>query len=477
MEARKETYSRIRRLNTEDLRENESKYEVIMKDGIKFLNEEELTDIKGVISRTLKGAFANNQNAQDILIFEGEKPEIRVKGRWKILEECPKWEQKHFNYFLFNMSMISTQSRTGKYHIGEEIVRKDKGDIVGKSKVDYEKEKVDIRSNQIGKRILDKQFFTSLMRDRGGSYDYSLNMGDKILRCHVYSVYGSGDREEVAGLAIRVVPKKIPKTRELNLPDKLEEITNSKGGLFLVSGRTGDGKSTTVASIVNKFNRDQNERRVITVVEDPIEFVHKSQNARIIQRRVGENVPSYERATNDSLRESSDIVVLGELRSGEEMSNALRLAEVGKLVIATIHANSVPHTVDRFVGEFLNEQEQYRTRLLENLLGILHQNLIVYEEEQFPLSSLLFINDEDSRRELRKGKITREVIIDTMKDKNKKWSVSREDWYEEKLDKAVTIQDDINNGKLNREDLEEHEKKLLKLLNEDAKEVILGECR
>src|SRR5699024_11714640 len=108
-------------------------------------------------------------------------------------------------------------------------------------------------------------------------------------------------------------------------------------------------------------------RRVITVIEDPIEFVHKSQNARIIQRRVGDNVPSYERATNDSLRESSDVVVLGELRSGEEMSNALRLAEVGKFVIATIHANSVPHTVDRLVGEFLNEQEHYRTRLLENL--------------------------------------------------------------------------------------------------------------
>src|SRR5699024_2224341 len=338
---------------------------------------------------------------------------------WQILESCDKWEQDHFNYFLFNMSNISTKNRDGKYYIGEEIVDKKQGNLLGKSKVEYAEGKIDIRSERFkqsykGDRVLDTQFFTELMRVRGGSYDYSLSMGDKILRCHVYSVYGSGGKEEAAGLAIRVVPKRIPKIHELNLPKKMEDIKSSKGGLFLVSGRTGDGKSTTVASIVNKFNRDNDLRRVITVIEDPIEFVHKSQNARIIQRRVGDNVPSYERATNDSLRESSDVVVLGELRSGEEMSNALRLAEVGKFVIATIHANSVPHTVDRFVGEFLNEQEQYRTRLLENLFGILHQNLIVYEGEQYPMSSLLYIDDEEYRKELRKGKFTRETITSLM---------------------------------------------------------------
>src|SRR5699024_1654474 len=218
-------------------------------------------------------------------------------------------------------------------------------------------------------------------------------------------------------------------------------------------------------------------RRVITVIEDPIEFVHKSQNARIIQRRVGDNVPSYERATNDSLRESSDVVVLGELRSGEEMSNAVRLAEVRKFVIATIHANSVPHTVDRFVGEFLNEQEQYRTRLLENLFGILHQNLIVYEGEQYPMSSLLYIDNEEYRKELRKGKFTRETITSLMNNKEKDWLVSREDWYEEKLNKAVELQDKIDKEELQKESLEEHEIKLLNLLNDDAKEVILGDYR
>src|SRR5699024_11822607 len=94
------------------------------------LQDTELKNIKNVIGSVLKSAFTENHEAQDILLFEGEKPEIKVKGRWQILESCDKWEQDHFNYFLFNMSNISTKNRDGKYYIGEEIVDKKQGNLL-----------------------------------------------------------------------------------------------------------------------------------------------------------------------------------------------------------------------------------------------------------------------------------------------------------------------------------------------------------
>lgn len=477
---RRGTYSRIKKINKKYQEENTNIYEVIRKGGIHYLPEDELKSILGVIRETLSESFKEGYEAQDILLYEGEKPEIRVKGQWQVLEECKRWELNHFNYFLFNMAQLSTKNRNGRYHIGEETVKNKKGQLVGTPKIEYTEDKVNIRSkrsiNRYGNRFLDTLFFMELMKERGGSYDFSLSMGEHILRCHVFSGYGTGERQESVGLTIRVIPKRIPKTHELNLPNKLEEITNKDGGLFLVSGRTGDGKSTTVASIINKFNHDQRKRRVITVIEDPIEFVHKSQNAKIIQRRIGDNVPSYERATDDSLRESSDIVVLGELRNKEEISNALRLAEVGKLVIATIHANSVADTVDRFIGEFSNEQEQYRRRMLENLLGILHQNLIVYRGEQFPLSSMIMLEDEEARRELRNGRFTRDYLSGLIEGNDEKdWAVSQQDWFSEKEKRARNIQERIDNGELSEVDVSDHDKKLLNLLYGSAREVILGD--
>lgn len=480
MRTKKGTHSRLWKLrDAERERQGQDTYEVIRKDGIRFLKEEVKRGIKRTIGETLRESFKENYEAQDILLFEGEKPEIKVKGIWQVLEQCSVWEQEHFNYFLFNMANMSTKDRDGVYHIGKEYVTRT-GGRRGTSKIDYLENKVDIRSRKFieeynGDNLLDTKFFHDLMQERGGSYDFSLSYGNYILRCHIYSVFGSGDREVIAGLAIRAVPKRIPKLKELNLPDKLEDITEGKGGLFLVSGRTGDGKSTTVASLVNKYNKYQSKRHVITIIEDPIEFVHKSQNARIIQRRVGENVPSYARATNDSLRESSDVVVLGELRTKEEISNALRLAEVGKLVIATIHANSVAHTIDRFVGEFANETEHYRSRMLENLLGILHQNLIVYNGEQFPVSSMLFIGDDETRKTLREGNFSREVIAKLLDESDYDWAISQKDWFEERYLYALDLKDKLDSGEMSELELEDYQESLLKLLDEDARQIILGE--
>lgn len=480
MENEKGSYSRIREIkDTKGREENEKIYEVIRKSGIRYMSEQELQDILSVIQETLTEAFKEGNEAQDILLYEGEKPEIRVKGKWQILEQCRHWNLDHFNYFLFNMSQISTKDRDGRYFIGEEVLKSKEGKLLGKPVIEYVEDRINIRSKRVlskyGNRFLDRNFFSDLMRERGSSYDFSLSKGEHILRCHVYSVYGVGERQEAVGLAIRVVPKEIPKLHELNLTKKLEEIIDRDSGLFLVSGLTGVGKTTTIASLVNLINHDQRKRKIVTIIDDPIEFIHKSQNARIVQRRLGDNVPSYERATEDSLRESSDIVVLGEIKTKDEIANSLRLAETGKLVIASIHAQSLPDTAERFVGAFPDEMDQYRRRLLENLVGISHQNLIVYGDEQFPLSSLLLLEGEESRKVLRDGEFTRDTIAGLLEGTDDNgWTVSQQDWFNEKERQAYRIREKIEDGEVEIEDLPNHERKLLKLLEEDAREVILG---
>src|SRR5699024_10572659 len=186
----------------------------IRKNGIRYIKESELESISKVIREVFTEACKEGYEAQDILLNEGEKPEIRVKGRWKVLEQCEAWELKHFNYFLFNMSPISTKERDGNYYMGEEVVKEQEGKMVSKSEIEYAGTKVNIRSRQImeryGNRFLDSNFFHDLMKEREGSYDYSLSYGNYILRCHVYSVYGTGERTQVAGLSIRLVPKRIP---------------------------------------------------------------------------------------------------------------------------------------------------------------------------------------------------------------------------------------------------------------------------
>lgn len=467
-------YSRLKKVNAQGSDDRlVSTYDIVMKKGIEYIEDDKYKRITTIIQSTLKASFKEGVVAQDILILEGEKPEIKVKGRWMVLEQTEEWDIDCFNYFLFNMSKLSTTKRNGIYKLGSEQIVRNEGKET--SNLKYTGEPVNIRSREYnaryGSRVLDTEFFRDLMDQEGGSYDYSLNMGDNILRCHVYSAYG-GIRGEKVGISIRVVPQRIPRLHELNLPNKLEDITNHSSGLFLVSGRTGDGKSTTVASIVNKFNRDQYGRRVITIIEDPVEFIHKSVNAKIIQRRLGGNVPSYARATSDALRESTDIVVLGELRGKDEIINALRLAETGKLVIATIHANSVADTVDRFVGEFENEKEHYRSRLMENLLGILHQNLMIYEGEQFPLSSLLMLEDDDSRATLRGDNFSRASITKLLEEGNEPWAVSKLDWFNEIKGEAETLRDKIDGGEITRDMVSADAVKKLTILKGDAKKAL-----
>ncbi len=173
----------------------------------------------------------------------------------------------------------------------------------------------------------------------------------------------------------RIIPAEILTVDQLGLPQTLLDLTEYKKGLILVTGPTGSGKSTTLAAMVDYINRNRNEH--ILTVEDPVEFVHKSQKSLINQREVGVHTLSFATALKAALREDPDIILVGEMRDLETIELAITAAETGHLVFGTLHTSSAAKTVDRLVNVFpTNQQEQIRTMLAESLRAVVAQQLV-----------------------------------------------------------------------------------------------------
>jgi twitching motility protein PilT len=197
----------------------------------------------------------------------------------------------------------------------------------------------------------------------------------------IYSIEGVGrfrgnlfHQARGLGSAFRIVPNRLPTLEELELPPVMKKLTNMANGLVLVTGPTGSGKTTTLAALVNEINRSS-QRHVITV-EDPIEFIHENLKSVITQRQVGTHTESFAAALRSALRESPDVLVVGELRDLETMNLALSAAETGVLVFGTLHTNSAPKAVDRIIDVMPEGQhDQVRGALSVLLKAVLSQHL------------------------------------------------------------------------------------------------------
>ena len=182
------------------------------------------------------------------------------------------------------------------------------------------------------------------------------------------------DKGTVAA-AFRLIPMKIPTIKELGLPAIIESITRRPRGLVLVTGPTGSGKSTSLAAMINQINSEQSHH--IITIEDPIEYLHQHRFSIINQREVGQDTKEFANALRAALREDPDVILVGEMRDLETMSNAIRAAETGHLVFATLHTNSAASTVDRVVDSFpASQQEQIRLMLSNSLEAVLCQQLL-----------------------------------------------------------------------------------------------------
>jgi twitching motility protein PilT len=179
--------------------------------------------------------------------------------------------------------------------------------------------------------------------------------------------------------ALRPIPHEMPEFDSLGIPDSVKAFTELRRGLVLVTGPTGSGKSTTLASLIDIINRTKPMH--IVTVEDPIEFLHDHKRSIITQREIGEDTKSFAEALRRVLRQDPDVILVGELRDLETISTALTAAETGHLVFATLHTQDAPQTIDRVIDVFpTNQQEQIRVMLAATLEGVVTQQLIVNAE-------------------------------------------------------------------------------------------------
>ncbi|NLG39797.1 MAG: type IV pilus twitching motility protein PilT, partial [Fibrobacter sp.] len=176
-------------------------------------------------------------------------------------------------------------------------------------------------------------------------------------------------------LALRIIPLEIRTFKELGLPQIMGEFTTRPSGLVLVTGATGSGKSTTLAAMIDKINKERHDH--ILTIEDPIEFLHKHQGCMINQREVGSDTDSFSQALKMALRQDPDVVLIGEMRDLETIRAAITIAETGHLTFATLHTNSAVQTINRIVDVFpKGEQQTIRTQLSFVLQGVICQTLL-----------------------------------------------------------------------------------------------------
>ena len=207
-----------------------------------------------------------------------------------------------------------------------------------------------------------------------GEADFAYSVDDRM-RFRVNLFKQKGDYAFV----MRLLPVDMPKPEKLGLPNAVLDFVNLKRGIVLVTGETGSGKSTTLASLINIINETQ-QKHIITI-EDPIEFVHHHKKSLINQRELGIDTMSFANALRASLREDPDIILVGEMRDLETIQTALTAAETGHLVFSTLHTNSAPATIDRVVDVFpQGQQEQIRVQLANVIEGIVCQQLLPVRE-------------------------------------------------------------------------------------------------
>ncbi len=215
-------------------------------------------------------------------------------------------------------------------------------------------------------------------------------------------------------VAMRIVKDEIPEITTLNLPQSIGNILQMKEGLVLVTGPTGSGKSTTLAAIINEFNKNK-ELHIITI-EDPIEYVHTPKNSVIVQREVGQHSFSYANALRSALREDPDIILVGEMRDLESISIALTAAETGHLVLSTLHTIGAAKTINRLVDAFPKEQQQQiRIQLSMVLRSVISQRLLPLKSGVGRIGAfeMMFVNNAIGNL-IREGKVANiNQIIET----------------------------------------------------------------
>lgn len=227
--------------------------------------------------------------------------------------------------------------------------------------------------------------------------DFSFGYKDMRFRVNIYYQKGC------EAVSLRLIPKQIKSIKELGLPPILEKFTQHSQGFVVLSGPTGSGKSTTLAALINGIN--ENQRKHIITIEDPIEYVFEHNKSIVSQREIGPDTDSFATALRSALREDPDVVLVGEMRDLETIEAALTIAETGHLVFATLHTNSAAQTADRIISVFPSYmRQQVSSQLASVLLGVVSQRLIPKVNGGRVMAAEIMIANSAIKSLIREGK-------------------------------------------------------------------------
>jgi len=226
--------------------------------------------------------------------------------------------------------------------------------------------------------------------------DFAHRCGESRFRGNAYRHLGG------VGLAMRLIPDRIPALDEIGLPESVKLAISQPRGLTLVTGPTGSGKSTTLAAMVRHINDTRRDH--IVTLEDPIEFMHTPRKSVITQREIGLHAPSFAEGLRDAVREDPDVIMVGELRDRETIALALTAAETGVQVMGTLHTLGAGRTVERIVNAFPSRrQDQVRTMLADSLVLVVSQQLVRTEGNNRKAAAEVLLNNQAAASMIRSG--------------------------------------------------------------------------
>jgi twitching motility protein PilT len=243
-----------------------------------------------------------------------------------------------------------------------------------------------------------------------GSCDVSYSLpGAYRFRVNVFMQRGS------CAVVMRVIPGKIPDFETLNLPAELGKIVGLRNGIVLVTGPTGSGKSSTLAAVIDKINKEQSYH--VLTIEDPIEFLHLHKNCLVHQRELHGDTPSFALALRAALRQAPKVILVGEMRDKETIEIAMEAAETGHLVLSTLHTIDASKTVERIVGVFpMAEQHTIRNRLAKSFRYIISQRLIPRKDGTGRVAVMEVLKSTLRTREyVEKGEVEGKTLLDAMR--------------------------------------------------------------
>src|SRR5919199_1162792 len=249
-------------------------------------------------------------------------------------------------------------------------------------------------------------------------------------------------QKEALSAAFRLIPNEIKSLEELGLSSSLHQLAEKPRGLVLVTGPTGSGKSTTLASILDEINRKRHDH--ILTVEDPIEFLHRHKGCIVNQREIGVDAVSFAEGLRGALRQDPDVILVGEMRDLETIATAMTAAETGHLVFGTLHTQSAPGTIDRIIDVFPpDQQEQVRVQIAGTLQGVVTQALVPTADGAGRVPALeVLLPDDATRNLIRQGKV--EQIYSVMQTSTGKGMLTMEQSLAELvMRKIVTLEEGL----------------------------------